>query len=140
MDSTFKPFGLGVRAVIRDGHGRCLLVRRAPGSRHEPGRWEWPGGKCDAGEAVDKALQREVLEETGLAIRLTRFGGAMETELAHVRPIMMVFDAQVSGGRVRLSDEHDAHAWVGQDELNAFDLTGATRRVCREPCGAVGLF
>jgi 8-oxo-dGTP diphosphatase len=56
-----------VGAVVLDRRGRLLLVRRA----NEPGRglWSVPGGRVEAGESVTAAVEREVREETGLAVR-----------------------------------------------------------------------
>jgi ADP-ribose pyrophosphatase YjhB (NUDIX family) len=52
-----------VGAVAIDD-GRLLLVRR----RNEPGRGSWsvPGGRVEAGETVQEAVVRELLEETGV--------------------------------------------------------------------------
>jgi 8-oxo-dGTP diphosphatase len=56
-----------VGAVVRDGAGRLLLIRRG----HDPHRgcWSLPGGRVEAGESVEQAVEREVLEETGLTVR-----------------------------------------------------------------------
>ena len=56
-----------VGAVVHDDRGRLLLIRRA----HEPskGRWSLPGGRMEAGETPAQAVEREVLEETGLVVR-----------------------------------------------------------------------
>jgi ADP-ribose pyrophosphatase YjhB (NUDIX family) len=61
------PTVLAAGAVVRDTAGRLLLVQRG----HDPGRglWSIPGGRVEAGEAPDRAVEREVLEETGLAVR-----------------------------------------------------------------------
>ena len=50
-----------------DGEGRLLLVQRAnaPGQ----GRWSVPGGRVEPGEDDAAALEREMREETGLAVR-----------------------------------------------------------------------
>lgn len=58
-----------VAAVMRDEHGRVLLAQRPPG-KHLAGSWEFPGGKCEAGESALAALTRELHEELG--IRLLR--------------------------------------------------------------------
>jgi 8-oxo-dGTP diphosphatase len=64
-----------VGAVVRDGLGRLLLVRRA----NEPGRglWSIPGGRVEAGETDEQAVAREVMEETGIAVTVGRFVGAV---------------------------------------------------------------
>jgi 8-oxo-dGTP diphosphatase len=50
-----------VAAVIEDA-GRFLLTRRLAGT-HLEGLWEFPGGKCLAGESHEDALRRELREE-----------------------------------------------------------------------------
>jgi ADP-ribose pyrophosphatase YjhB (NUDIX family) len=56
-----------VGAVVHDDAGRLLLIRRG----QEPGKglWSLPGGRVEAGETLARAVEREVLEETGLAVR-----------------------------------------------------------------------
>jgi mutator protein MutT len=50
-------------AVIRRGD-RYLVTRRQQGV-HLEGLWEFPGGKCDAGESLVDCLRRELREELG---------------------------------------------------------------------------
>jgi ADP-ribose pyrophosphatase YjhB (NUDIX family) len=66
---------VGVGAVIVEG-GKVLLIRR----RYEPlkGQWSLPGGAVEVGEALERAVEREMLEETGLAV--------------DVGPVIEVFD------------------------------------------------
>lgn len=56
-----------VGAVVLDGAGRLLLIRRG----HAPsiGLWSVPGGRVEPGETLADAVVREVREETGLAVR-----------------------------------------------------------------------
>jgi len=56
-----------VGAVVHDRAGRLLLIRR--GRPPSQGRWSLPGGRVEAGETLAQAVEREVLEETGLAVR-----------------------------------------------------------------------
>lgn len=66
---------VAVGAVAVAG-GALLLVRR--GRPPETGRWSLPGGRVEAGETLAEAVVREVLEETGLAVRCGRFLGWVE--------------------------------------------------------------
>jgi 8-oxo-dGTP diphosphatase len=69
-----RPF-VGVGAVIVQD-GKVLLVKR----KHEPlaGQWSLPGGAVEVGETLEACLVREMLEETGLEVR--------------VGPVIEVFD------------------------------------------------
>src|SRR5688572_6378814 len=60
-------FGVAV-AVLHDG--KVLLTKR-----EDSEMWCLPGGGVDDGEALAAAAVREVREETGLAVRLTRLVG-----------------------------------------------------------------
>lgn len=55
-----------VAAAIIERAGRFLVTRRQTGA-HLAGLWEFPGGKCDAGESLSTCIARELLEELGLA-------------------------------------------------------------------------
>ena len=53
--------------ILMQADGRFLLTSRPPGKVYA-GYWEFPGGKLEAGETVEQALRRELLEELGIAI------------------------------------------------------------------------
>ena len=52
--------------VIREG--RALLIRR--GSEPLKGEWSIPGGMLEVGETIAEGVARELLEETGLSVRV----------------------------------------------------------------------
>ena len=61
---------LGCSAAIFEEQGRILLTQRA-----DNGQWCLPSGGMDSGESVAEACEREVLEETGLSVRVKRLVG-----------------------------------------------------------------
>jgi mutator protein MutT len=69
-----------VAAVVERG-GRFLVTRRQPGV-HLEGYWEFPGGKCEAGEAHEACLGREMREELGVGARV----GDLLLETSHQYP------------------------------------------------------
>ena len=77
----------------------------------------------DEGEAFDEALRREVREETGLEVALAGVVGAAGFEMEHVRVAMLCLEAKLTGGTLRISEEHDQHAWVHIAELPQWDMT-----------------
>ncbi len=56
-----------VAAAVVEQDGRLLVTRRTAGS-HLAGYWEFPGGKCDAGESLEDCLQREMREELDVIV------------------------------------------------------------------------
>ena len=63
-----KRFRGGVGAVIRNSKGQVLAFER----QDLPGAWQLPQGGLALGETVDRALFREIREETGLSRRHVR--------------------------------------------------------------------
>ena len=111
-----------VGAVIRDGGGRLLLIRRG----HPPGAglWSLPGGRVEAGESDHDAVIREVGEETGLSVVPGAFLGAVERPA----PGGAVFDirdyaAVVTGGRLAAGDDAADAAWVTPAGLASLPVT-----------------
>jgi len=92
-----------------------LALRRRPGTRC-PGTWEAVHGRIEPGEAPPAAARREVMEETGLAVRrlyaltvnpfFMASTGAVELAVAFV--------AIVGPENVVHGDEHDDHAWLSR--------------------------
>ena len=107
-----KRWGLAAKAAIFDEQGRCLLIRRSAHNHNFVGLWEWPGGKVDPGEEFAAGLYREIAEETGLTVELTGLAGTTTFEMPAVSVVVLCMDARLVSGAVRLSDEHDAFAWV----------------------------
>lgn len=66
-----KPAILVVAAALYGRDGRILIAQRPPG-KHMAGRWEFPGGKVDAGESEASALARELHEELGIEVTASR--------------------------------------------------------------------
>jgi 8-oxo-dGTP diphosphatase len=119
---TRKPFALSVKVIIHDDNGRCLLLKRSMSSKGNPGKWEPPGGKVDAGEDIEHGLLREVSEETGLTISLRRVLGAAESESPEKRVAYLILEGYVESGQVRLSSEHDDFLWVDPQDIAKVDI------------------
>ena len=58
-----------VAAAVVERDFKYLVTRRLKGT-HLEGFWEFPGGKCEAGEAQHTCLIREIREELGCSVRV----------------------------------------------------------------------
>jgi 8-oxo-dGTP diphosphatase len=104
-----------VGAAIIDS-GRVLACARAD-RPDTSGRWEFPGGKVEAGETEPEALARECVEELGVRIAVgTRVGG--DVPLGHRRGILRVYQARLHNGEFPQCLEHAELRWLSADELN----------------------
>ena len=97
-----------VACAIPVEEGRILLTRRAIHPAH--GKWTFPGGYVDWGEAVHAAAVRETLEETGLAVDLGSLLGVYSYEDSPV--VIVVWEARVTGGTLTGCHENDCLEWV----------------------------
>ena len=72
MEATDRtPVEVAVGVLIeRDAEGRDgrFLLTSRPQGKVYAGYWEFPGGKLEAGETVEQALRRELIEELGVTI------------------------------------------------------------------------
>jgi 8-oxo-dGTP diphosphatase len=121
-----------VKVVLRDGSGRCLLLRRSMRSQRNAGTWDLPGGKVERGESLDEALAREVLEETGLHASIDGVAGVEQSERENVRILYLILEGRADDGAVVLSDEHDDFAWVEPRELATMEFASGLRTFARE--------
>jgi 8-oxo-dGTP pyrophosphatase MutT (NUDIX family) len=95
---------VGASAVIRDGSGGVLLVRRS-----DTGRWALPAGIMDMEDAIADTVIREVREETGLEVEPVRLIGLYTDPSLHnmtyphgdeVHVVNATFECRVIGGRI----------------------------------------
>ncbi len=113
----YRNPAVGVAVLVRDDSGRALLVRRAPGQTRA-GLWCVPCGYVEWGEEVRDAARREVLEETGLEVRLGEV--VFVASNSHDRAALTVgiwFAGEVSGGTLGASDDADEVGWFPVDAL-----------------------
>jgi 8-oxo-dGTP diphosphatase len=112
-----------VGAVIKDGDGRLLLIKRG----HEPGKglWSVPGGRIEPGETDQAAVIRETREETGLIVVPGPLIGSVRRPAGPPGAELDIRDyaAAIVGGELAAGDDADDAMWAGPDELDALPLT-----------------
>ncbi|WP_369806431.1 NUDIX hydrolase [Geobacillus sp. WSUCF-018B] len=102
-----------VSAYITNDTGEVLLVK----SYDRSDTWEMPGGQVEPGEPLDRAVHREVHEETGVDIRLIGVSGVYYNETKNI--INIVFKATYVKGNVSPQPEEIQKAkFVLIDESN----------------------
>ena len=116
----------GASGLIFDKAREQVLLTR----REDNGRWCLPGGGMDAGESAAEACVRELLEETGLEVRVTKLIGIYTTpdilmeypDGNRIQPVAFSFEAEITGGELGLSDETTEVGWYTMQEMESMDI------------------
>jgi 8-oxo-dGTP diphosphatase len=108
-----------VAAVVERG-GRILVSQRGPGVG-QPCRWEFPGGKREAGESDAAALARELREELGIEVHI---GPLMWTTRAGPLELRFFRCSWLDGQRPRALGS-EQFRWVRRPELPALEFPPA---------------
>ena len=109
-----------VVAAIIESDGEVLACRRAP-HKNLAGKWEFPGGKVEAGESDETALAREIWEELGAVVAV---GELVETTFSTANGLsieMASYICRLNSERPTQSSDHDKLLWLALDELQTLD-------------------
>ncbi|MDR0401289.1 MAG: NUDIX domain-containing protein [Treponema sp.] len=103
---------------------RVFIARRVPGGSLGS-KWEFPGGKAEAGEGGEEALIREFQEEFSLAIRVGEKLGEAAFEHRGLTRSLWAYriyaDLDESGGSLALRC-HEAWKWASIPEIETLDF------------------
>ena len=120
--------------VFRAGH--VLLVKR--GRPPSQGQWAIPGGRVELGETLQAAAEREINEETGLAIRagdpVHTFDVILRDDAGRVRFHYVIVDLladYLAGGEPRPGDDAREARWVAPQDLAELPVSQTTLDVLR---------
>jgi 8-oxo-dGTP diphosphatase len=117
-----------VAAALVDTAGKVLLQQRAPG-RSMAGRWEFPGGKVEAGERPEAALVRELCEELGIEVDPARlapvaFASADSPDGTGRHLLLLLYLCRAWTGVPQALDAA-ALKWLRPEEMNGAEMPPA---------------
>jgi ADP-ribose pyrophosphatase YjhB (NUDIX family) len=109
---------------------RVLMVRR--GMEPAQGAWALPAGYIDSGEDPREAARREVKEETGLDVEVTRLlevlGPSSEAKVS----IVILFEAAIRGGMLQAGDDAVEARFFTREEIPFESLAFRSTRMLIE--------
>lgn len=116
-------------AVICDSISeKKRIFAAARGHGEYKGKWEFPGGKVEAGETSAQALAREIREELAAGIRVGDLIATVEYDYPGFHLSMDCFWCEVVDGELKLL-EAEACRWLSKDELGSVEWLPADETI-----------
>lgn len=137
QEVTNKEFHRIVASAIIVKDGKFLITKRSPNKKMFPSLWTVPGGGIEPSDyintpksnsdcwyfALEKSLQREVMEEAGIEIGKINY----LLDLAFIKPdgtpvITLSFYCDWKSGEVKLNEESTDYAWANFEEAKKYEF------------------
>ncbi|HIR72563.1 MAG TPA: (deoxy)nucleoside triphosphate pyrophosphohydrolase [Candidatus Coprenecus pullicola] len=110
--------------LVRDG--RVFATQRGYGEFKD--KWEFPGGKMEAGEGREEALRREIREELDAEIAVGKLLCTVEYDYPAFHLTMHCYLCSVVSETLVLK-EHESARWLSADGLESVDWLPADIQV-----------
>ena len=107
--------------------GRLLIARRRE-NQMLGGLWEFPGGKVQKGETLEQAATREIMEETGLMVRVGVPYATVKHAYSHFKITLTAFRCEWMSGRAHPKAAEELK-WILPGELPDYPMPRANRRI-----------
>ncbi len=125
---------VGVGAIVIH-EGRILLVKR--GVEPSRGLWAIPGGTLNLGETLQQCAAREILEETGITIKVGNcvyvFDFLERDDSGKIKFHFVVVDfaGQYLSGEPKGADDAEEARWLKPEELSSLPVAKNTLAALR---------
>lgn len=113
--------------IIRNQQGEIFITQRAADA-HMANKWEFPGGKIEAGESPEQAVIRELQEETGIVVQSASLFETLEYQFPD-RHISLWFYLVEQWEGEPWGKEGQPGRWISQSELIADEFPPANEPV-----------
>ncbi len=108
--------------------GDEFLVAQRPLDKMLGGLWEFPGGKCDPGEALADCLRRELREELAIEVEVGDAVTVVRHAYTHFRITLHAFHCRIVGGEPQTL-EVAAIAWTTLADVDRFAMAVTDQRI-----------
>jgi 8-oxo-dGTP diphosphatase len=115
--------GVSATAIIHDGKGNILMMKRGEKARDENGRWDICGGAVEFGERIEETIVREIQEELCSKPGDIKFLAAGDAHRKHkgvqTHWIWLLYSAKVIPETVKIGEPHkiDQIGWFNLSNL-----------------------
>ncbi len=121
MTTDLPRHSVSVAGLVFDRDDRILAIRR-----RDNDQWQPPGGVLEVDETFEEGVRREVLEETGVEVRVERLTGVYKHMKMGV--VALVFRCAYIDGTPQTTDESRDVCWLDvSDAIKSMPPTFAVR-------------
>lgn len=115
-------FLVGVKAFVLNEKEEILVLQRSASAPSNPNVWDLPGGLLDYDEMPKEAIEREILEETGLELINLKIHSNTVFKRLEQPTVVVLYVGEAFEADVQISDEHSDFKWVSFEEMKQIDL------------------
>jgi A/G-specific adenine glycosylase len=119
-----------VAAAVTVREDGAVLVAQRNADDMLGGLWEFPGGKCQDGEALPVCLTREMREELDVEVEVGKKLAVVEHAYTHFRITLHAFWCRLRSGQPRCLD-CAAFRWVVLSDLDELPMSVVDRRIAQ---------
>jgi 8-oxo-dGTP diphosphatase len=128
-----------IHSVTRHLHVACAIIQK-PGTvlaaqrsatTTLPLKWEFPGGKIEAGETAEQCLHRELKEELGITVLIDAALSPATHSYSDFTVTLYPFTCQLAGGTITMH-EHQALKWIEPQQMLELDWAAADLPIISE--------
>ena len=119
-----------VCAAVIYHQGKILITLR-PQDKRLGGYWEFPGGKIEAGESPETALQRELQEELDIEINVEALLETVHHHYSWGEVLIYAYWCQWKSGTIKHLEVAD-HRWIIPANLLDYDILDADQPIIKK--------
>ncbi len=110
-------FGIAIKGIIRKDD-KILVLKRSSTDDFNSEIWETVGGGMKEEESPEEALKREIMEETGIEVKVVEpFRTFTFRKDTGEFKVGITFICDYISGEIRLSEEHSDYKWIKPEEF-----------------------
>lgn len=117
---------LKVVAALIKKDNKILIAKRATGDEEVMGKWEFPGGKVEAGETEEKAIEREINEEFEVTVKARQFLANNICQYPNKIVDLRLYECEYIKGEFKMHS-HLEFKWIDSKDLLKYDLAPADK-------------
>lgn len=121
---------IAVACAILFHENKILVTQRSPGM-HQPFKWEFPGGKIEAGETGEACIIRELYEELHITVNVAGKLKDFSHDYGSFQIVLIPFIVFYKSGTITLT-EHMNYKWLSPFELEVLDWAPADIALMKE--------